>query len=199
MAISYATSQEYYDWRKVNRTQGSQESQHKADLTLSIILDAASRAIEICTDTYFYTYPATLHVKRNVGDPREMIRIPYFQSLSEVENSNGTILDDTEYSMYKEKPDYPYCRVINKTGYWSASRYSSFKGIYGFNYIPSNIKLATLLISSKLYNRPHTPSGIEGGSLFIARSDPDVQRLLIDYMDNIVGSNRVIQLVGESA
>jgi len=189
---SYATPTEYYDWIKVDNTKGSPVQQNKAEGILNIILDAASRAVETCTETYFYTYKARVQAKRHVGSPSNIIRVPTFQSLTEVKDHTGaTILD---FAPYREDPSRPFCYVFRDSGYWSTLHYSFFSGNFGYDAVPNNVKLATLLITGKLYNRPHTPSGIEAGALFIARNDPDVQRLLSEYI-KLTGSNRTIHLI----
>ena len=180
---------------KSDKSKGSTPDQHKADALLDMILDASSRAIETCTDHYFYPYAATVYAKRSIGQASNVIKIPYFLSLDEVGDKYGNEIASSEYTIFKDNPEYPYEYVMLNSLTWPSNDYSSFKGQFGFTVAPKNVKLSTLLITAKLFNRPHTPSGIEGGALFIARTDPDVQRLLADYMDNIVASNRVMRMI----
>ena len=111
------------------------------------------------------------------------------QSVTEVaEKANGTwtALDTSDWSEWEGGP--PTDRLIRETGYWRRSQRGGpsvrVTGVFATTAtVPDDVKEATMILVSRLFARPRSATGVEGGGtetglFFVMRTDPDFQALL---------------------
>lgn len=173
------------------------------DTALEAAITAASRMIDDYTERFFY-------VNGSVGSPVTRyytavdpytINIDDITTVSEVASDDnfdrtfGTVWSTTDYMVEPiNNPikGWPYSRVLAIGSYifpYQLPQSVRIKGVWGFSAVPSEVNMAALIQSSRLFGRRQSPFGIAGspdlGTIrLFSRLDADVEVLLRPFRKN---------------
>jgi hypothetical protein len=173
------------------------------DTALEAAITAASRMIDDYTERFFY-------VNGSVGSPVTRyytavdpytINIDDITTVSEVATDDnfdrtfGTVWSTTDYMVEPiNNPikGWPYSRVLAIGSYifpYQLPQSVRIKGVWGFSAVPSEVNMAALIQSSRLFGRRQSPFGIAGspdlGTIrLFSRLDADVEVLLRPFRKN---------------
>lgn len=173
------------------------------DTPLESAITAASRSIDNYTDRFFYadgTSASPVYRYYTPVDPY-MINVDDFTAITELatdDNNNQTYTTVWTSSDYLIEPknnprkSWPYNRILAVNSYIYPYGYpQSVKvtGVWGWSAVPSEVNFATLIQSSRLFNRRQSPFGIAGspemGTVRLySRLDADVEVLLRPFRKN---------------
>ena len=173
------------------------------DTALEAAITSASRMIDDYTERFFY-------VNGSVGSPVTRyytavdpytINIDDITTVSEVATDDnfdrtfGTVWSTTDYMVEPiNNPikGWPYSRVLAIGSYifpYQLPQSVRIKGVWGFSAVPSEVNMAALIQSSRLFGRRQSPFGIAGspdlGTIrLFSRLDADVEVLLRPFRKN---------------
>ena len=180
--MAYVTREELRD-----RLSGDESLGSEYDDRLDDLIGVCQKAVDTYTGRVWESpASAARFYVPTVGST--VLDIDDAQSVTEVaEKSNGTwtALAASDWSEWPGGP--PTDRLIRETGYWQRSlRGPSVRvtGVFATTAtVPDDVKEATMILASRLFARPDSATGVEGGGIetglfFVMRNDPDFQALL---------------------
>lgn len=181
MSEVYATRDQYNAWARGNQSRGQGTVAHAYDEGIDFLLKTSSRCIDKVCNQWFYPETMTIRRRGRFGGYATELRMPPIISITSV-TVNGDVMDSQYYETYGDEipgwPDYILART-DGVG-WPSRAKVDIAGSFGWSEIPEGISMSAMLITNKLAHRPSAPGAVEAG-LYIARYDPDVNKLLTDY------------------
>ena len=176
--VAYASVEQFNNWARGNQTRATGQIEHTLDALKESLLMASSRCIDEYTNQWFYSITRNIYRKGRFGGSSTTLRMPPIISITSLK-VNGVVLATTAYDIRSgEGPEDPPSRIVRIDGYgWPSRCEIKAEGKFGWGTVPNNVMVACMMITNKLAQRPNTAMGVKDG-LFIARYDPDVNKLL---------------------
>lgn len=167
------------------------------DTILELNIETASRQIDDICERVFYSTTGTRYFV-----PRDsfVCEIDDLVSLTSLKTSSAA---DKIYDVTWTAADYqlepvngiaggmpsPWTQIRAVDDYWfplaNGETTVELTGTFGWSAVPKPIKLATVLLSMRLYKRMDSPLGVAGvgdiGVIRVSRIDPDIDALIMPF------------------
>jgi hypothetical protein len=197
MAITngYCTLQQLKDSLRI--------SDNVDDTMLELAIETASRQIDDYCERVFYTTSATRYYTPRDSYVCETDDIVSITTLKSSSAGNGTYDITWATTDYQTEPlngiaggissPVTHIRAIGNYLFpmWSPSSVNAGEatvqvvGTFGWSAVPTAIKYATILLSSRLFKRMDSPLGVAGigdlGVIRVSRIDPDIDALISPF------------------
>lgn len=166
------------------------------DTALEAAITAASRMIDDYTERFFYRDGTTQAPVSRYYTPQDIfvLMIDDIYQITEVaidaafDQTYSTVFATSDYlvePVNAPRKGWPYTRILATGSYilpYPLPQSVRVKGIWGWNAVPSEIAMATLLQASRLFARRQSPFGIAGAPdlgvvRLSSRLDADVEVL----------------------
>jgi len=166
------------------------------DTALEAAITAASRMIDDYTERFFYRDGTTQSTVSRYYTPQDItvLMIDDVYQITEVaidaafDQTYSTVFATSDYlvePVNAPRKGWPFTRILATGSYlypYPLPQSVRVKGIWGWNAVPAEISMATLLQSSRLFARRQSPFGIAGAPdlgvvRLSSRLDADVEVL----------------------
>jgi hypothetical protein len=166
------------------------------DTALEAAITAASRMIDDYTERFFYRDGTTQSPVSRYYTPQDItvLMIDDIYQITEVaidaafDQTYSTVFATSDYlvePVNAPRKGWPYTRILATGSYiypYPLPQSVRVRGIWGWNAVPAEISMATLLQSSRLFARRQSPFGIAGAPdlgvvRLSSRLDADVEVL----------------------
>jgi hypothetical protein len=170
------------------------------DTALEAAITAASRMIDDYTERFFYKDGTTQSPVSRYFTPQDIavLAIDDIHVITEVaidaafDQTYSTVFATSDYlvePVNNPRKGWPYTRIIATGSYiypYPLPQSVRVTGVWGWSSVPSEVSMATLLQSSRLFTRRQSPFGIAGAPdlgvvRLSARLDADVEVLLKSF------------------
>lgn len=170
------------------------------DTALEAAITAASRMVDDYTERFFYRDGTTQSPVARYYTPQDIMVLPIddIYSITEVaidaafDQTYSTVFATSDYlvePVNNPRKGWPYTRIIATGSYiypYPLPQSVRVTGIWGWNAVPAEVSMATLLQASRLFTRRQSPFGIAGAPdlgvvRLSARLDADVEVLLKSF------------------
>lgn len=176
--MAYAELEDLKAWLNITKD--------SADAILTDLLDVATEQVHTITGQAFPVIVEEQEAEERVyytgrdGTYLEIDPFDYDEGAGIL--VNGYAYEVTDYSVEVPKEGFPATRLL---GYFGPYAEVTVTAIFGWPEVPRSVRLATLMLASRLYERRQSPSGVMGtsdiGLIRVTGSDRDVERLLEPY------------------
>mgnify|MGYP007100049100 CR=1 FL=1 len=170
------------------------------DTALEAAITAASRMVDDYTERFFYKDGTVQSPVARYYTPKDLylLQIDDIVSISEIaldsafDQTYGTVFATSDYlvePVNNPRKGWPYTRILATGSYiftYPLPQSVRVTGVWGWSSVPSEVSMATLLQSSRLFTRRQSPFGIAGAPdlgvvRLSARLDADVEVLLKSF------------------
>jgi hypothetical protein len=167
------------------------------DTMLELAIETASRQIDDYCERVFYTASATRYYAPRDSYVVETDDIVSITTLKTSSAANGTYDITWATSDYQTEPlngiaggitsPVTHIRAVDDYLFTTQDGETTvqFVGTFGWSAVPTAIKYATLLLSSRLFKRMDSPLGVAGigdlGVIRVSRIDPDIDALIAPF------------------
>jgi hypothetical protein len=167
------------------------------DTMLELAIETASRQIDDHCERVFYTTSATRYFAPMDSYVCETDDIVSITTLKTSSAANGVYDITWATTDYQKEPlngiaggiPFPTTHLRAIDDYLFPTQYGESTvevvGTFGWSAVPTAIKYATLLLSSRLFKRMDSPLGVAGigdlGVIRVSRIDPDIDALIAPF------------------
>jgi hypothetical protein len=170
------------------------------DTALNAAINAASRMIDNYTERFFYRDGTTQAPVSRIFTPQDLtiVMIDDIYQITEVaidaafDQTYSTVFATSDFlvePVNAPRKGWPFTRILATGSYllpYPLPQSVRVKGIWGWNAVPVEVAMATLIQASRLFARRQSPFGIAGAPdlgviRLSARLDADVEVLLKDF------------------
>lgn len=170
------------------------------DTALEAAITAASRMVDDYTERFFYRDGTTQSPVARYYTPQDItvLAIDDIYSITQVaidaafDQTYSTVFATSDYlvePVNAPRKGWPYTRILATGSYiypYPLPQSVRITGIWGWNSVPAEVSMATLLQASRLFTRRQSPFGIAGAPdlgvvRLSARLDADVEVLLKSF------------------
>lgn len=164
------------------------------DTVIELAIESASRQIDSVCERFFYSTTATrvyAPIDWQICPIDDLVTLTTLKSSSNVDGVFDTTWTATDYQLEPLNgiagglvTPYTQIRAIDNltfpTNYGEAT--VEVTGTFGFSSVPTEVKQACILLSSRIFKRNDSPLGVAGfgdlGAIRVSRVDPDIDAML---------------------
>lgn len=189
--MSYATAEEVSDWMNLDtftELTGTEQANQTAKLDIAL-----GTARDIINAHCRRNFDPAVSEARVYKQPRGLMYASFLEiddciSVSEVYDVDGEeTVDADDYELApRNSRERPFTRLerLDEAVFEPSRRYR-VTGKFGWRTVPASVKMATIMLASRLFQRHGSPLGVDTGgevAMYIRTSDPDIERALATYV-----------------
>lgn len=184
---------DYIDLETVKDALGKQTADDRDDLIRKAIKAASSLIDQHCGRTFSTDFAATARTFRAAGRTTcdgldQVLQVDDIANTTGLAVATGTPGSWTTVTGWEAGPDNadaygrPFTEIRGPAGWLTSLTRIQVTARWGWPDVPAEIAQAALLLTSRLYRRKDSPSGVLGNSEWglarISRTDPDIDALI---------------------